>query len=306
MTSIPTYQEGVMNAVNLGSTQFRNVPDVAMVASNEWLFYNDGQQGLFGGTSLASPLWAGFMALVNEQNASAGLHSIGFANPAIYAIAQSSLYDVYFHDISDGTSNANVSTPPGTPNFTTIVGYDLVTGWGSPQCALIDQLACATTCGTASCVDLDSNNNHCGVCGNVCGDGRQCYAGQCAACGNVTVGITGVADGPQICVTGSGCVAGDSVTVSIQNPPGGGSATGTVGGMGDFAYWDLTQVYSQSCTQPQIDGTESVFVVVTDVDTGLSNPPVAVPSSYFCIQSGFFSPPFGPGGLSCNGFLSFD
>ena len=41
-----------------------------------------------GGTSLAAPLWAGFMALVNQQAAANGQPPIGFVNPALYAIGK--------------------------------------------------------------------------------------------------------------------------------------------------------------------------------------------------------------------------
>jgi hypothetical protein len=41
------------------------------------------------GTSLAAPLWAGLMALANEQAAAKGQPPVGFANPALYAIGKS-------------------------------------------------------------------------------------------------------------------------------------------------------------------------------------------------------------------------
>src|SRR5262249_36109439 len=65
-TPIPDYQLGVSMAMNGGSTQFRNYPDVALLASNIEFVFN-GATIVTGGTSAAAPLWAGFMALVKQR-----------------------------------------------------------------------------------------------------------------------------------------------------------------------------------------------------------------------------------------------
>jgi hypothetical protein len=125
----PTWQQGVNMAFNQGSTIFRDYPDVAMPADNIFTVYENGTIiGGTGGTSAASPLWAGFMALVNQQAAAAGQTSVGFPNPAIYAIGKSSSYSKCFYDIATG--NTENSQNPG--RYTAISGYDLCTGWGSP------------------------------------------------------------------------------------------------------------------------------------------------------------------------------
>jgi subtilase family serine protease len=133
---IPSWQAGVANASNGGSTTLRNFPDVAAHADGSYYNCSVGQCGAFGGgTSLAAPLWAGFMALVNQQAVEAGkapAGGLGFINPAIYAIGLGSGYASDFHDIVAGSN--------GT--FTAVTGYDLVTGWGSPQGqSLINALA---------------------------------------------------------------------------------------------------------------------------------------------------------------------
>ena len=61
-------------------------------ADGIWVVVNNGEQGVIGGTSASAPLWAGFAALVNQQAAASGKPSIGFVNPAIYAIGKSSGY----------------------------------------------------------------------------------------------------------------------------------------------------------------------------------------------------------------------
>jgi subtilase family serine protease len=107
----------------------RNIPDVALTGDNAWACYFDGIQGDTMGTSLAAPLWAGFTALVNEQAANEGLPSVGFLNPAFYAIAQSSLDTDAFHDITNGNNFW-----PGSPSeYSSAPGYDLCTGWGTPN-----------------------------------------------------------------------------------------------------------------------------------------------------------------------------
>ncbi len=144
--NIPDYQVGVSMATNGGSTQFRNYPDVAMVAANAEIFFQ-GAPGSIGGTSVAAPLWAGFMALVNQfnqQNGGAG--KAGFINPTLYDIGLTrgtadDLYSVCFHDIAD---NGNNGVGGGGNGFNAVAGYDLCTGWGTPQAGLINQLGSPT------------------------------------------------------------------------------------------------------------------------------------------------------------------
>jgi len=129
---IPTWQQGINMTTNLGSTSFRNYPDVSMPADNIFTVYKNGTVvGGTGGTSAASPLWAGFMALVNQQSASLGHSSVGFVNPAIYAIGKGprSTYTNCFHDITSG----NTFNGHNAFRYTAQPGYDLCTGWGSPR-----------------------------------------------------------------------------------------------------------------------------------------------------------------------------
>jgi len=128
---IPNWQQGIATTANLGSTTYRNYPDVAMLANPViWWYFKNGQGSTIGGTSAASPLWAGFMALVNQQAATLGKPSVGFVNPAIYAIGKgpSSTYSSCFHDIITGnTLNGHNAT-----KYYARAGYDLCTGWGTP------------------------------------------------------------------------------------------------------------------------------------------------------------------------------
>jgi len=143
--AIPSWQAaaGVINSSNKGSTTLRNGPDVS--ANANFTFYTCADQTTclaneYGGTSFAAPMWAGYIALANQQAAAAGDSTLGFINPTIYAQNESggaltSAYTTDFHDITSGTSGSYSAT----------TGYDLVTGWGSPNgTGLINALAPAT------------------------------------------------------------------------------------------------------------------------------------------------------------------
>ena len=136
--SIPTWQQGLSMTANKGSTTKRNIPDVALTADNVWVLYGNGKSGSFGGTSCAAPLWAGLIALANQQATSVGNAPVGFVNPALYAIGKGANYNAGFHDITTGnntnTSSANL--------YFAVAGYDLCTGWGTPNGSnLINTLA---------------------------------------------------------------------------------------------------------------------------------------------------------------------
>jgi subtilase family serine protease len=134
--AIPSWQKlaGVINTSNKGSTTYRNGPDVS--ANANFTFYTCADQTAclandYGGTSFAAPMWAAYIALVNQQLASQGKGTIGFINPTIYAQNVTSVYDTDFHDISSGKSGS----------YSAVTGYDLVTGWGSPNAGLLAALA---------------------------------------------------------------------------------------------------------------------------------------------------------------------
>ena len=129
---IPTWQQGISMTANQGSTTMRNLPDVASVANNITIVWGNDLLGSSmdwpeGGTSLAAPLWAAFLALVNEQGAANGQPPVGFANPALYAIGKSTNYQACFHDIATG----NNMSPDSPTKFSATAGYDLCTGWGT-------------------------------------------------------------------------------------------------------------------------------------------------------------------------------
>ncbi|MGA2351807.1 MAG: protease pro-enzyme activation domain-containing protein [Terracidiphilus sp.] len=147
--AIPSWQSatGVITSTNKGSKTLRNGPDVS--ANADFTFYTCADQttcqaNVYGGTSFAAPMWAGYVALLNQQyaanNPSATVKSVGFIDPLIYPIGLGSSYNTDFHDITSGTSGS----------YSAVTGFDLVTGWGTPNGVnLINALAGSST-GTAS------------------------------------------------------------------------------------------------------------------------------------------------------------
>ncbi len=138
--AIPAWQQlsGVITSTNKGSTTLRNGPDVS--ANANFTFYVCADQTTctaneYGGTSFAAPMWAGYLALANQQLASSGGSPVGFINPTIYAQNVTSSYSLDFHDITSGTSGS----------YSAVTGFDLVTGWGSPNTGLMSALTSGTT-----------------------------------------------------------------------------------------------------------------------------------------------------------------
>jgi kumamolisin len=119
--SIPSYQQGMTTAA---SASMRNVPDVALNSdpNSGYSIYYNGKWYIFGGTSCAAPLWAGFTAIVNQKRAEIGGASLGFANPLIYQIGKGAGVSLDFFDITDGSTNLYYASK---------TGYDNATGWGS-------------------------------------------------------------------------------------------------------------------------------------------------------------------------------
>ncbi|WP_144021446.1 protease pro-enzyme activation domain-containing protein, partial [Caballeronia sordidicola] len=138
---LPDWQKNIDMSLNQGSTTSRNSPDVSMVAANIYMILN-GSPAFVEGTSAASPLWAGYMALINQRAAQSAKQPIGLLNPSLYALGKSSSYASYFHDITVGNNLTKWNTQPNNANqYFAVPGYDCCTGWGTPTgSALIDAI----------------------------------------------------------------------------------------------------------------------------------------------------------------------
>jgi subtilase family serine protease len=123
--AIPSWQTAAAASCASCSQTYRNGPDVS--ANANFTFYVCADQTTctandYGGTSFATPMWAGYLALVNQQSLANGNKVLGFINPSLYSIGASSSYDSDFHDVTSGSNGYSATT-----------GYDLATGWGSPK-----------------------------------------------------------------------------------------------------------------------------------------------------------------------------
>ena len=131
--AIPSWQTATASGCSKCSKTYRNAPDVS--ANANYTFYVCADQTTctandYGGTSFAAPMWAGYLALANQQSLANGGTALGFINPTLYTIGLGSSYTSDFHDIAGGSNGYAATT-----------GYDLATGWGSPNgAALINAL----------------------------------------------------------------------------------------------------------------------------------------------------------------------
>jgi subtilase family serine protease len=118
----PTWQNGV----GVPADGKRDVPDVSLSAAvhDGYLIFMNGNNLVCGGTSAASPSFAGLMALVVESRGTRQ----GNANPVLYSLATNQRYGgaAVFHDVKTGNNSV-----PGVTGFTAVAGYDQATGLGS-------------------------------------------------------------------------------------------------------------------------------------------------------------------------------
>jgi subtilase family serine protease len=119
----------------------RDVPDVALAASSShdgYLIELGGALFLYGGTSAGAPVFAGLVALLNQQmelNQPGSPPGLGNINPTLYGLSLTA--PQAFHDITAGdnlipcagTLNCTVANPQ--IGYSATPGYDLVTGLGS-------------------------------------------------------------------------------------------------------------------------------------------------------------------------------
>jgi subtilase family serine protease len=166
----PSYQVGVVPAAlaNRWKSQTgmsgRVLPDVSAVGDpttgmlvGQTQTFSDGayyDEYRIGGTSLSSPLMAGVMAVAQQR---AG-RTIGFANPALYAIPAAAYHDVVDpaakvaairSDYANGENAADgmlftVRTMNETNTLDVTPGYDDVTGRGTPNGTFLDAIASTT------------------------------------------------------------------------------------------------------------------------------------------------------------------
>jgi Pro-kumamolisin, activation domain/Abnormal spindle-like microcephaly-assoc'd, ASPM-SPD-2-Hydin/Subtilase family len=140
---LPSWQDniGVPKSANDNTTVGRGVPDVSGNASpfsgytltlygtlTTSLTVASGTGkgstvGTIGGTSAVAPLYAGLLAVIEEQIGK----PLGYLNPLLYALQN----DGPIVDINDGANNSWAGeAKPKTPYYTCVAGWDACTGLG--------------------------------------------------------------------------------------------------------------------------------------------------------------------------------
>jgi Pro-kumamolisin, activation domain len=300
---IPSYQQGagIITSANEGSTQYRNIPDVAAEANTDNYFCSSGScQGGIGGTSLAAPRWAGFVALINQQaaaNATAAGNNptLGLLNPTIYGTP----VDADFHDITSG-SDYNSSSPSGctSTEFSAGPGFDLVTGWGSPNGpTLINALAPTSANANFSMSATPSTLSLTPGLGGTSSIAVTALNGF-SAITNLTVTIPGTSTpsnappGLTANLSSTSIPAGGSpvtLTVSTTSATPGGTylvaVTGTSGGLTQTAYITLELPWFELVPTPETGvsinqgGTAAIAITVDPFNGFNSNVSLSAPTS---------------------------
>lgn len=113
-------------AAHIPVDRYRWAPDVAFAgdpATGVSIYYHHRWHQA-GGTSLGAPCWAAAWALVEESVQHANI-LLGPPNPILYKIGNGSEYGLALHDITSG----------GNKHYHAHVGWDALTGWGTPNVA---------------------------------------------------------------------------------------------------------------------------------------------------------------------------
>ena len=238
--AIPSWQTTAAGGCSSCSKTNRNGPDVS--ANANFTFYVCADQSActannYGGTSFAAPMWAGYLALINQQAIANGNKPLGFINPSLYSIGVGSSYDANFHDITSGSNGFSATT-----------GYDLASGWGSPNgSGLINTLA-----GTSSTPGFSLSASPASV--SVARGGS----------GNST--ITSTATGgfnSSIALTASGQPSGVTVSFNPTSITGAGTSTMTM----TVASSTATGTYHISVTGTSGSTVETTTVTLTVTGT---------------------------------------
>ncbi len=270
--TIPSWQTTAAASCSSCSKTYRNGPDVS--ANANFTFYVCADQTTctaneYGGTSFAAPMWAGYLALINQQAVANSGKTLGFINPSLYSIGVGSSYDTDFHDITSGSNGYSAAT-----------GYDLATGWGSPNgSALISALAGSSSTpgyslsaspGSVSVVQGGSGSS---TITSTVFDGFDSAVTLSASGqpGGVTIGfsptsITGTGSS-TMSITVASSVATGNYTITVSGVSGGTTETTTVS-LTVTAPVAANFTISVSPTSGSLDQGQSGYAVVTTTVVG--------------------------------------
>ena len=134
----------------------RGVPDVAsnaMFGGNDIVVNGVVNAGLaIGGTSFASPMWAGIVAAIDSYTASVRGNLLGYINPSLYDLLNSPAYSRAFFDIVNGSNGPNGLYDAGP-------GWSPVTGMGSANVGYLASVLAQYSYTAGAVGDARSTNN---------------------------------------------------------------------------------------------------------------------------------------------------
>jgi len=269
----PTWQTGVPG---IPSGAFRLVPDISLQSSIQAPGYvictsdsylldsqaqsctnglegSSGQYTTAGGTSFAAPIFAGFLAILNQAQHTTGLGNI---NPTLYKLAaNSNTYATAFHDITSGTNacTAGIGTcaSAGESSYAATTGYDEATGLGS-----VDFNALATAWPASATASLTNTETILVGSPNSASPGTPVGVviyifplipiQTVTASGSVSILIDGVSTGAPLALTPLGTANPGEATTSYNftAPETTGSHLVTVNYLGDSVHAPSTATFS--------------------------------------------------------------
>jgi len=132
----------VLPPSELFDAQGRGYPDVSTLGHN-LLMHIHGNLSVVDGTSASGPVMAGLVSLLNEARLQAGQPPLGFLNPLLYGGPAEAFMSVTVGHNNDGDIQHKCSPYPSTcpAGFKTQTGWTPVTGLGTPNWAVLQQMA---------------------------------------------------------------------------------------------------------------------------------------------------------------------
>ncbi len=331
--SKPTWQTGS----GVPADGKRDVPDVSVNASADHDGYlvcseDDGSGNIVatctngfrdsssnldvvGGTSAAAPTFTAILALINQYVGNAPPTGLAPVNPMLYKLAAGSPSP--FHDVTAGNNivPCTTSTPnctSGTMGFSADVGYDQVTGLGSPNANALAQAWAATlaeftvTAGALSPVSVAAGssttstitvtaltNNGTTFTGVVSLSCSGLPTGATCTFSPTSVDVTSAIPSPtaQLTITTPANLAASTTPVTVKGVSGAVSATGSV----SLAVTATTQTFSLSSptaggtlsvAQGQVTGAVNITVISSSVPSFVissgSGQQTVLPITYTC------------------------
>ena len=154
----PSWQAGL----NVPTDGYRDIPDIAIGANGKdspAFFVYSRSQGessvslvATGGTSIATPMWAGISRLIAQAE---GVTRLGNINQRLYELGDLQSLASGLHDVTSGNNDNS-----GITGYRAGTGYDQVTGWGSPNIAmLVNAFPGAAFSGSQRSVTIPRQNN---------------------------------------------------------------------------------------------------------------------------------------------------